>query len=134
MTEAELEAMALARGGKVTRFGGEQSPGPIAEMAGISVHMSEKDFQAKVIAYAESRGWKVFHPYDSRKSTGEGYPDLTLVRATDVEAGIVLAELKDETGKLSKKQEAWRDAIIASNTEWHLWRPSDWPMIQEILK
>lgn len=88
----------------------------------------EKEFQAAVDRLAESLGWLVFHPYDSRKSQ-EGYPDNTMVRER-----LVFAELKSATGVLSPDQEMWRDRLLAAGQEWHLWRPADWEQIKAVLR
>ena len=106
--------------------------------------ITEKEFQATVVEYAQARGWKVAHfrpAMTSRldkkgkpvwvtpvQADGEGFVDLVLVRFR-----IVYAEVKSETGKLSKQQEGWRDAIVEAGGEWYCWKPSDWPEIEDVL-
>jgi len=47
--------------------------------------------------------------------------------------GIIYAELKSETGKLSKAQAVFRNLIIINGGEYYLWKPSDLPAIVERL-
>jgi len=85
--------------------------------------MSEKQFQAVVVASAGRHGWLVYHTYDSRRSA-PGYPDLHLVH---VNAGLsVFRELKTETGRLSPDQRTWLEAITATGGDAAVWRPMDW--------
>ena len=81
--------------------------------------MSEADFQAAVIAYAESLGWLCYHPYDSRRSKA-GWPDLVMVKGKY----IIFAELKSEKGKESEAQIEWLDALEQVKVKSvELWRP-----------
>ena len=142
MTEAELEALALARGGKVTRFGGQNAEaaascrldGETQLVLPFARDISEKEFMAKVIKLAESQGWHCYHTHDSRRSQ-TGFPDLVMCRALR----LIFAELKSEVGKPSKAQKQWlKDLSEAGGhldqIEVHLWRPSDWPTIVEMLR
>lgn len=87
---------------------------------------SEASFQRRAIRLALDCGWKVYHPYDSRKSA-EGYPDLTLAR----NGARWHWELKTMTGKLTAKQRAWGEALGDS---WRCLRPSDWDWIVRVLQ
>ena len=87
--------------------------------------MTEKQFQAKVIALAKKTGWLIYHTYDSRRSEA-GYPDLTLVRDR-----VIFAELKTRTGKLSPDQTVWIDRLKKAGAEVYVWRPSQ---LNEIVK
>lgn len=82
----------------------------------------EKTFQQQVINLARQLGWRVYHPYDSRRSV-PGYPDLTLV---STEHGVIWAELKTEKGRLSSAQREWLDHLTASGQTAVIWRPRDW--------
>lgn len=85
--------------------------------------MSEKQFQAVVVASAQRHGWIVYHTYDSRRSA-PGYPDLHLVH---VRAGrSVFRELKTEIGRLAPQQKTWLDALTAVGVDAGVWRPMDW--------
>ncbi len=88
---------------------------------------SEKEFQARVVALAKSKGWRCFHPYDSRKSE-EGYPDLTMVRRDRV----IFAELKVKGRKMTEAQIAWLNDLHEA-AEAYLWTPGCWNDIARIL-
>jgi hypothetical protein len=92
--------------------------------------LSESAWQQRVVDLAQLRGWRTFHPYDSRRSAA-GWPDLALVRR----GRLVLAELKAEAGRVSAEQRAWlTDLGACPGVEVHLWRPSDWPAVQQVLR
>lgn len=95
--------------------------------------MSEKDFQQLVVDLATVRRWSVYHTFDSRHSAA-GFPDLVLIRPPR----LVFVELKREAGTPTLPQQAWQKALaqvadLNDTVEVHLWRPSDWPSIQELL-
>lgn len=94
-------------------------------MAAGAVHpmdeISEAKLQKLVENYCLQLGLLYYHTHDSRRSVA-GYPDLTILGA----GGLLLAELKSETGKLSRAQKAWVDASIASHTPVRIWRPAQW--------
>lgn len=90
--------------------------------------IKEKDFQQTVIQLATYEGWLVYHVYDSRRSAA-GFPDLVLVR----HGQVIYAELKTMRGRLSPAQITWRDALLAGDNTWYLWRPADWDAIRAIL-
>jgi len=98
---------------------------------------SEKMFQEKVIKLAKTAGWLVFHtpPYSPRhgvwRSAGKGFPDLCLTHPG--KRRTIFAELKTAKGTMSKEQEDWGVALIASGAEWYLWRPADMDTITELL-
>lgn len=90
---------------------------------------SEREFERAVVEYAKLSGWKVFHPFDSRRSE-PGWPDLTLVRADR----LVFAELKAERGRLSNAQVDWIHALdLVEHVEVGVFRPSMWPEIKRVL-
>ncbi|MDP9439871.1 MAG: VRR-NUC domain-containing protein [Actinomycetota bacterium] len=91
---------------------------------------TEKEFQAQVLDLARRSGWCCYHTHDSRRSA-PGFPDLVLVRAPVV----VFAELKTETGKVRPEQRDWLAALKrCEGVEARLWRPRDWPEIEEVLR
>lgn len=91
--------------------------------------VTEKEFQGQVLALARLSGWRCYHTHDSRRST-PGFPDLVLVRAPLV----VFAELKTEEGEVRPEQRDWLDALEGcEGVGARLWRPSDWPEIEEVL-
>lgn len=80
-----------------------------------------------VVEAAERLGWLVYHTFDSRRSQ-PGYPDLTLVRASD--GRLIHVELKRERGTFRPEQVIWlgelREVARERGTEVYTWRPSDW--------
>jgi hypothetical protein len=112
---------------------------------------SERQFQRAVVDLAVRYGWMVAHFGDSRREvvdrrTGErkligdrqasGYPDLTLVR----DGRLILAELKSQDGRVRPEQERWLfqlsqlEETCGEYVEVHVWRPRDWPQIENALK
>ena len=88
--------------------------------------VSEKAFMAAVMRLATAHGWKVFHPFDSRKSV-PGFPDLVLAKAGEP---VIYAELKVGNEKPTIEQEQWLVTLRdATGTEVYLWYPQDWPQI-----
>jgi hypothetical protein len=47
--------------------------------------------------------------------------------------GIIYAELKSETGRVSASQAVFKNLITSNGGEYHLWRPSDLRAIVERL-
>lgn len=88
-----------------------------------------------VVDYARWNGWLVYHPLVSIGSEA-GFPDLVMVHpATATLPGdIVFAELKSEAGKVSAPQVRWLSALKQAGQEVHVWRPSDWPTVEQRLK
>lgn len=91
--------------------------------------LTEAQFQTWVISVARWNGWLVHHTrpaqVGSRWMTAiegdAGFPDLVLAHPT---RGVIFAELKRQTGRLSKPQEAWNTRLQAG-AECYVWRPSD---------
>ncbi len=102
----------------------------------LDAQISEKAFQAQVIALAHQCNWLVYHTFDSRRSA-PGFPDLVMAHTTDHSKPLVIAELKTETGRLSKHQKAWLAALKAfdhsDEVVVRVWRPSNWPEIELLL-
>lgn len=90
---------------------------------------SEAEFQAAVISLAVTWHWLAYHTFDSRRSES-GFPDLTLVRAPE----LLIVELKSEKGRVRPDQQGWLDQLAGCGVEVHVWRPSDWPFIEDRLK
>lgn len=82
--------------------------------------ITEKAWQAQVLAIARVAGWLVYHPFDSRRSV-PGFPDLTLVRGPR----LIFAELKTQKGRITPEQQRWLDALGNASAEVYLWRPAD---------
>ena len=89
----------------------------------------EAIFQDQIVRMARGQGWLVFHPAPFQvrpgvwRSDGKGFPDLVLVSPSG--RGIIFAELKTDTGKLSDEQIRWGESIVKSGGEYYLWRPKD---------
>lgn len=96
--------------------------------------ISEADLLQRTIDTARWHSWRVCHFRPARTAQGwrtpvtgdQGVPDLLLARR-----GVVIAaELKSELGRLGPGQRQWLDAL---GDHGRLWRPQDWPEIQELL-
>ena len=111
--------------------------------------MREADFQAGIIQLAELLGWRVYHVArvtgHLRAYTSRGYPDLTLCRPPR----LIFAEIKMDrhTSKPTAEQDIWLAALrevadSATNRartgppiiDVCVWRPQDWPEIEETLR
>jgi len=103
--------------------------------------LTEQAFMAQVTQLAEIRGWSWCHWRPARTAHGwrtagsgplsKGFADLTLVRTRDRRR--IYAELKSSTGKLDADQRAVLD-VLRHVAEVHVWRPQDWPAIEEVLR
>ncbi len=89
----------------------------------------EKDWQRDVIQLARTLGWRVAHfrPAQTSKgwrtavgADGAGFPDLVLTRDR-----VVFVELKNEKGRMSAEQDAWKAVLEAAGAEHYVWRPDD---------
>lgn len=97
--------------------------------------MTEAEFQQKVIDYAHWNHWLVAHFRPAQTGKGwrtpmqgdPGFLDLVLARR----GVVIFAELKREGKDPTPAQVRWISAIGAKA---RVWRPSDWPTIQEELK
>lgn len=105
----------------------------------LPTDISERDFQALVVRYAQHCGWLVHHTRPAQRQSGNwstpiqgnaGFPDLVLARNGE----HLIIELKSSTGRLSQHQHAWLQALGESSNVWHVWRPADWPTILTTLR
>jgi hypothetical protein len=91
----------------------------------MTLPMTEAQLQSAVIELARTLQWRVFHPYDSRRSE-PGWPDLTLVRGKR----LLFVELKAEKGRPSAEQKEWLQALNATtlppDQHVYVWWPADW--------
>lgn len=97
--------------------------------------ITEAQFQTDVIEAAMWCGWKVQHTRAARTPSGGwstpiaghiGFPDLVLAHPT---RGVIFAELKRDTGRLSPAQTEWLDTLFRAGAEAYVWRPRDWETI-----
>lgn len=101
-----------------------------ASRAALDGAQSEKQWSQVVVDYASIQGWLVYRTFNSRHSPS-GFPDLTLVRG----ARLIIAELKTETGRLSKSQKTWLERLggVPGVETYGPWRPSDWETVRDLL-
>lgn len=108
--------------------------------------VTETDFQATVVEYAQAKGWLVAHFRPGMtgrvdrhgkpiwvtpvQADGKGFPDLVCVRG----ARICFIEVKSEEGRVSKAQQKWLEALEASGAETFVWHPADWHIIVKVLE
>ena len=106
----------------------------------IAQNVTEAQFQAMVIETAQWFDWRVFHPLTMKNAAGRyltaftgasGFPDLVLVHPKH---GVIFAELKTQTGRLTNGQQLWRADLETAGAEYHLWRPSDFHTIEKRLR
>ncbi len=88
----------------------------------------EKEFDRRVVDFAEANGWTSFHAYDCRRSAA-GWPDRVFVRER-----VVYAELKSEKGRLTPEQVAWVARLLRAGAEVHVWKPADWAEVVKVLQ
>lgn len=91
--------------------------------------VQEALFQQQVIQIANTCGWDAHHIRPGKyghtwKTDGlSGMPDLILIGQRG--QGMIWAELKTRTGKLSPIQEARIGQLLENGCEVHIWRPAD---------
>lgn len=100
--------------------------------------LAEADWQTRVTDLADLRGWRWAHFRPARTERGwrtpvsgplgAGFPDLVLVRHR-----VLFVELKAERGRVTPEQRAVHIALRAAGAEVRVWRPVDWPEVQEVL-
>ena len=97
--------------------------------------ITERAFTAQVIALARWHKWRVAHFRPAQTQSGRwitamqgdvGFPDLVLARA----GKVLFAELKSESGKLTRKQMEWAHELRIMR----IWRPRDIDLIEAELK
>jgi len=109
----------------------------------LKAKQSEADFQKQIIELAKYRGWRVatFRKVRVQRKNGSvyyetpvgadgvGWPDLFLVRGKRV----IAAELKVGNNKATVEQMQWLESLAATGVECHVWRPSWWNVIEDVL-
>jgi hypothetical protein len=91
--------------------------------------MSEAQFQKRITDYCDLLGLKWHHETDSRKSK-KGFPDLVIAGR----GGVIFAELKAQKGRVTNAQADWIGAVLLGGGRAYVWRPSDWPEVEQILR
>ena len=119
--------------------------------------LREIDFQRQLVGtkppgLAVILGWEHVHFRPARTKHGwrtagtgsmaAGWPDLVLVRPRD--RRLIFAELKADGAKPTPEQERVLEVLESlafpilaeqvAQIEVYLWRPSDWPIIEQVLR
>ena len=95
----------------------------------------EKALLKSIIEEAEWQGWRAYHATDSRLNTiygetGEGFPDLVLIRPPD----LLIVETKAESGQPEPAQLIWLGAFMqVTRIHVQVWRPRDQAEISRVL-
>lgn len=101
--------------------------------------MTEREFQHSVMELAELSGWETLHVRTSMQADGryltatsgtmaKGWPDLVLVK----DDRLLFVELKGPKGRIRPDQSRVLQ-LLEKAAEVHVWRPADWPFIEETL-
>jgi hypothetical protein len=101
---------------------------------------SEDRFLREVVALARACGWLCYHPRPARTARGwvtatqgdTGFPDLCLCH--EGRGLLLFVELKAAKGRVTPGQERWLAALRAAGVRAEVWRPGDWPAIEELLR
>lgn len=104
----------------------------------------EADFQTRVTALAELRGWQWMHVKpglfaDGRFATmtsgtmARGWPDLVMVQPRT--GRLLFVELKVPPNQVTTDQSATLDLLRSVPfAEVYVWRPEDWHVAERVLK
>ena len=106
-------------------MGRPSAPGPDTGLT----RATERQFHEAVVDLATVLGWRAYHTHNSRRSA-PGWPDLCLVRGDRA----LFRELKAEKGRVTPAQAEWLAALSGAGLDAGVWRPSDWPVIEESLR
>ena len=91
----------------------------------------EAPFQTQIIRTAVLLKWTrdlIYHTHNSKRSD-PGFPDLVLCRER-----LIVVEVKRDGENPTPAQERWLIGLARAGVETYLWRPSDWPEIEAVLK
>lgn len=100
--------------------------------------LSGRQWEEYVLHHAIEAGWMAHHIRPARTAKGwrtpvsghPGFPDLVLVRGER----LLFAELKTGKAKQTPEQNAWAAAIAETGHFVDIWRPREWPAIEEALR
>jgi hypothetical protein len=100
--------------------------------------VSEREFERAVLDTLRLFGWRFCHFRPARTNRGwrtplsgdPGFPDIVAVRGNHV----LWLELKAENGRLGDEQARWLAALGVAGQEVHCFRPSDWDVLEEVLR
>jgi hypothetical protein len=82
--------------------------------------MREDELLNEVMDLCRKHNLLYFHAYDSRMTTGKGFPDLVVCGKR-----IIFIELKSEQGTMRPEQTRWRYALQAAGAMHAILYPSD---------
>ena len=91
--------------------------------------MNEAAFQRRITDFCDYLHLRWFHSGDSRRDSCAGFPDLVICGP----GGLVFAEVKAESGKVSAEQFAWLDDLN-QHAPAVVWRPSSWTLVEATLR
>jgi hypothetical protein len=108
-----------------------------------TIPLTESEFQRQVVQLAENNGWDWMHigrvgkhaANGAKGTLGTGWPDLVLVRGHR----LIFAELKAESAPLPSTEQRKVLQVLWGLMEGipeigvYVWRPSDLPLILEVL-
>lgn len=95
----------------------------------MGMQMSEDDFRRRVREYAALKGWTLQHHNGDSRRADPGWPDDVFCRPPRV----LFVEFKSQGGRLRAMQRVWLRSLADCGVEVALWRPSDWPEVQDVL-
>ena len=97
--------------------------------------ISEASFTIRVIKAARSNDWQVMHVPDEamRSAQCPGFPDLVLAHQPC--GRLIVAELKtnNRQSRPTPEQKFWLKAFKTTATPTFIWRPTDYPLIEQLL-
>lgn len=102
--------------------------------------MTEKELKDYLVTVAKHLGYLIHHDLPAMNIRGRwathvqgdtGFPDLILLHP---KGGMLVMELKRETGKLTPGQKRWLSAFERAGISTHIVRPSDREFIVRIME
>lgn len=104
----------------------------------LVVPLTEAEFQRRVTTVAEELGWDWMHvgrvgkyaPNGAKGTLGIGWPDLLLVRGDR----LFVCELKEQSAPPPSTDQKRVLSILGMAVPAYVFRPSDLPLIMEILQ
>jgi len=90
--------------------------------------LTEREWQAHVVAIAQFHGWRLHHHLISKGSSA-GWVDLVIGRP----GRVLFVELKTDAGNLRPAQITWLGLLAAAGCEVAVWRPADLDLVTAAL-
>lgn len=85
------------------------------------VHVTEAELLQAVRDLARMRGWLVYHTHRSDRSE-PGFPDVIAVHPR---GHLLAVELKSATGRITREQRTWLEALQHAGVDARVWYPAD---------